>query len=191
MPAGTQPAAQEPATAAPAAQEPAAAAPAATSAAPGASGLSADDLEQAKGAELALGGASKTQATTAPAVASAAAPAAAPAAALATTPAEKKAAREIDAEIDDLIRALRKVDSIAAPAYVKYIRDRLDQTFGASAPAAAAPAATTAKKKQSAKKPQMKVQKGGSEPISIGGQKLNPNNPEDAKLIARARAAAE
>jgi LysM repeat protein len=76
MPASTQPAAQEPAAAAPAAQEPAAAAPAATSAAPGASGLSADDLEQAKGAELALGGASKTQATTAPAVASAAAPAA-------------------------------------------------------------------------------------------------------------------
>jgi len=106
--------------------------------------------------------------------------------------AERKAAREIDAEIDDLIRALRKVDSIAAPAYVKYIRDRLDQTFGAAAaaPAASAPA-KRAGKPRAAKKPEMTVQKGGTEPMSIGGQKLNPKNPKDAKLIARAQAAAK
>jgi len=55
---------------------------------------------------------------------------------------ERAAAREIDAEIDDLVRALRKVDSVTAPAYVKYIRDRLDQTFGPVA-APTAPAAGT------------------------------------------------
>lgn len=99
-------------------------------------------------------------------------------------PTEKKVAREIDAEIDDLIRALRKVDSIAAPAYVKYIRDRLDQTFGPAA-AAAGPTAPAAS-------PKMSVMRGGagaSEPISIGGQKLDPRNPKDAELIAKARAA--
>ncbi len=55
---------------------------------------------------------------------------------------QQKAAREIDAEIDDLIRSLRKVDNILQPAYVKYIRDALDRTFGAVA--AAAPAAAPA-----------------------------------------------
>ena len=55
-------------------------------------------------------------------------------------PQQQKVAREIDAEIDDLIRALRKTDNILQPAYVKYIRDALDKTFGpatAAAPAAA------------------------------------------------------
>lgn len=93
----------------------------------------------------------------------------------ATVSAQKQVTREIDADIDDLIRTLRKADAVAAPAYVKYIRDRLDQTFG---PAAQSP---------------MKVVKGGAatgtEPVSIGGQKLNPKDPKDAELIARARAA--
>jgi hypothetical protein len=56
-------------------------------------------------------------------------------------PQQQKVAREIDAEIDDLIRALRKTDNILQPAYVKYIRDALDKTFG---PATAAPAAAPA-----------------------------------------------
>ena len=54
-------------------------------------------------------------------------------------PQQQKVAREIDAEIDDLIRALRKTDNILQPAYVKYIRDALDKTFG---PATAAASAT-------------------------------------------------
>jgi len=87
--------------------------------------------------------------------------------------------RDIDAEIDDLIRALRKMSNAAVPAYVKYIRDRLDQTFGA------APAMMPTSKTQ----PQ--VQKGGPEPIFIGGQKLDPRNPKDAEIIARAQAASK
>ena len=59
---------------------------------------------------------------------------------------QQKVAREIDAEIDDLIRALRKTDNILQPAYVKYIRDALDKTFGPAEKAApaAAPAAVPA-----------------------------------------------
>ena len=58
---------------------------------------------------------------------------------------EKKVAREIDREIDELISALRKTDNILQKGYVDYIRDRLDQTFGAVAAAApAAPATPTA-----------------------------------------------
>lgn len=56
---------------------------------------------------------------------------------------EQKIARSIDNDIDDLIRNLRKTDNILQSGYVNYIRDRLDQTFGA-AKAAAAPAAPEA-----------------------------------------------
>lgn len=60
-------------------------------------------------------------------------------------PQQQKVAKEIDAEIDDLIRALRKTDNILQPAYVKYIRDALDKTFGpATAAAPATPAAAPA-----------------------------------------------
>lgn len=55
------------------------------------------------------------------------------------TPNQPQTPRDIDAEIDDLIRVLRKMNSKQVPVYVKYIRDRLDQTFG---PAAAVPAPT-------------------------------------------------
>ena len=136
----------------------------------------------------------------APADAATAAPAdaaapvdAATAASSSAAPTEKKVAREIDAEIDDLIRALRKVDSIAAPAYVKYIRDRLDQTFGPATAAAPAPKKTISRKSKTAPQPKMQVVKGSTAPapetMSIGGQKLNPKDPKDAELIARARAA--
>ena len=87
--------------------------------------------------------------------------------------------RDIDAEIDDLIRVLRKMNSKQVPAYVKYIRDRLDQTFGPAAAVSAPPAKT---------KPQ--PPKAGAEPIFVGGQKLDPKNPKDAEIIARAQAAA-
>jgi hypothetical protein len=50
---------------------------------------------------------------------------------------DQKVARSIDNDIDDLIRNLRKTDNMLQPAYIKYIRDRLDQTFGGIAPAAA------------------------------------------------------
>lgn len=72
------------------------------------------------------------------------------------TPNQPQTPRDIDAEIDDLIRVLRKMNSKQVPVYVKYIRDRLDQTFGSAAavpaptkpavtkPVAAAPAAPTA-----------------------------------------------
>jgi len=54
---------------------------------------------------------------------------------------DQKVARSIDNDIDDLIRNLRKTDNMLQPAYIKYIRDRLDQTFGGVAPAAAPVAA--------------------------------------------------
>lgn len=64
---------------------------------------------------------------------------------------EQKVARDIDQDIDDLIRNLRRVDNILQPAYVQYIRDALDRTFGpaqkaapAAAPAAEIPAASAA-----------------------------------------------
>jgi hypothetical protein len=86
---------------------------------------------------------------------------------------QKKITRDIDSDIDELVRTLRRVSPNAAPAYVKYIRDRLDQTFGPAGSAPAAPATQT-----------------GTGPVSIGGQKLDPRNPQDAKLIAAARKAA-
>jgi hypothetical protein len=76
---------------------------------------------------------------------------------------DQKVARSIDNDIDDLIRNLRKTDNMLQPAYIKYIRDRLDQTFGgiapaaapvtaaAETPAAAAPAATSAAEPAAAK----------------------------------------
>ncbi len=63
---------------------------------------------------------------------------------------EQKVARDIDQDIDDLIRNLRRVDNILQPAYVQYIRDALDRTFGPAqkaapaAPAAEIPAASAA-----------------------------------------------
>lgn len=54
---------------------------------------------------------------------------------------QQEAAQDVDKEIDDLLRSLRRVDNMHQPAYVKYIRDALDRTFGpamsASAPAGA------------------------------------------------------
>jgi hypothetical protein len=95
--------------------------------------VSSDEVGAAKGAKGAKGQKAGAAATGTDAAAIAQQSGAAPQ--------QQKVAREIDAEIDDLIRALRKTDNILQPAYVKYIRDALDKTFG---PATAAPAAAPA-----------------------------------------------
>jgi len=94
---------------------------------------------------------------------------------------EKAAVKDFQADADSLIRDLLNMSNVTQPAYVKYIRDRLNQHFPdtAAAPATATTAPKTKAKAKSAK------------PVSIKAAP-NPGGPtpaEQEKLQQRIAAA--